>query len=146
MGRWDKTPTLAIPKNGILSDGGVDASAWASVKDGSFAASVGDASKSITGLDFSDATNMNGVTAVVSAALTSAGTSCTWDGQRFVMKTSTPGASAGVGYLIPLSEPAGTGISTMLYMTAPTGLPSVAGTDGETAKGAVAALADKPDD
>lgn len=59
------------------------------------------------------------------------------------MKTSTLGASAGIGYLAPLSEPAGTDISAMLRMTASTGLPPVAGTDGETAKEAVAALADQ---
>lgn len=50
---------------------------------------------------------MNGVAAVVSAALASAGASCAWDGQRFAMKTSTLGASAGIGYLAPLSEPPG---------------------------------------
>lgn len=89
VGRWGKTPTPAILKGGILSDGEADASAWASVKDGSFAVSVGGVSKDITGLDFSGATNMNGVAAVVSAALASAGASCAWDGQRFAMKTST---------------------------------------------------------
>ena len=123
VGRWGKTPTPAILKGGILSDGEADASAWASVKDGSFAVSVGGVSKDITGLDFSGATNMNGVAAVVSAALASAGASCAWDGQRFAMKTSTLGASAGIGYLAPLSEPAGTDISAMLRMTASTGLP-----------------------
>ena len=41
VGRWGKTPTPAILKGGILSDGEADASAWASVKDGSFAVSVG---------------------------------------------------------------------------------------------------------
>ena len=146
VGRWGKTPTPAILKGGILSDGEADASAWASVKDGSFAVSVGGVSKDITGLDFSGVTNMNGVAAVVSAALASAGASCAWDGQRFAMKTSTLGASAGIGYLAPLSEPAGTDISAMLRMTASTGLPPVAGTDGETAKEAVAALADKSGD
>ena len=140
VGRWGKTPTPAILKGGILSDGEADASAWASVKDGSFAVSVGGVSKDITGLDFSGATNMNGVAAVVSAALASAGASCAWDGQRFARKTSTLGASAGIGYLAPLSEPAGTDISAMLRMTSSTGLPPVAGTDGETAKEAVAAL------
>ncbi|MFQ9492660.1 MAG: DUF3383 family protein [Bilophila wadsworthia] len=68
-----------------------------------------------------------------------------WDGQRFAMKTSTLGASAGIGYLAPLSEPAGTDISPCcadrLHRPAP-----VAGTDGETAKEAVAALADKSGD
>ena len=146
VGRWGKTPTPAILKGGILSDGEADASAWASIKDGSFAVSVGGVSKGITGLDFSGATNMNGVAAVVSAVLASAGASCAWDGQRFAMKTSTLGASAGIGYLAPLSEPAGTDISAMLRMTASTGLPPVAGTDGETAKEAVAALADKSGD
>ena len=146
VGRWGKIPTPAILKGGILSDGEADASAWASVKDGSFAVSVGGVSKDITGLDFSGATNMNGVAAVVSAALASAGASCAWDGQRFAMKTSTLGASAGIGYLAPLSEPAGTDISALLRMTASTGLPPVAGTDGETAKEAVAALADKSGD
>ena len=146
VGRWGKTPTPAILKGGILSDGEADASAWASVKDGSFAVSVGGVSKDITDLDFSGVTNMNGVAAVVSAALASAGASCAWDGQRFAMKTSTLGASAGIGYLAPLSEPAGTDISAMLRMTASTGLPPVAGTDGETAKEAVAALADKSGD
>ena len=146
VGRWEQNPTPAILKGGILSDGEADASAWASVKDGSFAVSVGGVSKDITGLDFSGATNMNGVAAVVSAALASAGASCAWDGQRFAMKTSTLGASAGIGYLAPLSEPAGTDISALLRMTASTGLPPVAGTDGETAKEAVAALADKSGD
>lgn len=107
VGRWGKTPTPAILKGGILSDGEADASAWASVKDGSFAVSVGGVSKDITGLDFSGVTNMNGVAAVVSAALASAGASCAWDGQRFAMKTSTLGASAGIGYLAPLSSPPG---------------------------------------
>ena len=68
VGRWGKTPTPAFVKGGSLSVGEADAAAWASVKDGSFAVSVGGVSKDITGLDFSGATNMNGVAAVVSAA------------------------------------------------------------------------------
>ena len=68
VGRWGKTPTPAILKGGILSDGEADASAWASVKDGSFAVSVGGVSKDITGLDFSGATNMNGVAIALDVA------------------------------------------------------------------------------
>lgn len=107
---------------------------------------MGGVSKDIAGLDFSGTTDMNGVAAVVNATLASTGASCAWDGQHFAMKTSTLSASAGIGYLAPLSEPTGTDISTMLRMTASTGLPPVADTDGETAKEAVAALADKSGD
>lgn len=146
IGRWAKTATPAVLKGAVLPDDEAEPSEWTGITSGTFAVSVGGASKEITGLDFSGETNLNGVAGVISTALASAGASCVWTGERFVMTTTAKGTAAKIGYVSPLGSPSGTDISRKLRMTESTGLPPVDGVDGETAKEAVMALADKSGD
>ena len=146
IGRWAKTATPAVLKGAVLPDDEAEPSEWTGITGGTFAVSVGGASKEITGLDFSGETNLNGVAGVISTALASAGASCVWTGERFVMTTTAKGTAAKIGYVSPLGSPSGTDISRKLRMTESTGLPPVDGVDGETAKEAVMALADKSGD
>lgn len=146
IGRWAKSPTAAVLKGAILPDDEAEPSVWTDIEDGSFAVTVGGDQKEITGLDFSEQTNLNGVAEVISAALTSSVASCIWTGERFVITTAAKGSAATIGYVSALESPSGTDISRKLRMTESTGLPPVNGVDGETVKEAVVALADKSGD
>lgn len=108
IGRWAKTATPAVLKGAVLPDDEAEPSEWTGITSGTFAVSVGGASKEITGLDFSGETNLNGVAGVISTALASAGASCVWTGERFVMTTTAKGTAAKIGYVSPLGSPSGT--------------------------------------
>lgn len=87
---------------------------WAAIDDGSFVISIDGTAETITGLDFSAVTNLNGVASVVNTALNaaSAGASCTFDGTRFIVRSGSTGTSSTVGYASAHST--GTDVSTML--------------------------------
>ena len=89
-------------------------SVWTAVKAGGFKLSVDGVEKTATGLDFSTATNLNGVASIIGAAL--AGTTVQWNGSQFVVTSTTSGASSTLGYA---SAPAtGTDVSDMLGLSA----------------------------
>ncbi len=141
VGRWARTATKGLLKCGILNASESALSAWTAIEDGSFRLSVdGGALANVTGLDFSAATNMNGVASIIAAAVT--GASCTWDGSRFRIISDTTGASSAVSALTTATASVGTDISALLKGTAGTLTALVDGIASETAVEAATALAD----
>ena len=76
----------------MLSAAEKQMSVWTAVKAGGFKLSVDGVEKTATGLDFSTATNLNGVASIIGAAL--AGTTVQWNGSQFVVTSTTSGASS----------------------------------------------------
>lgn len=138
IGRWIKQAAPAVLRGGILDSS--SASAWTRITDGSFTLRVGGVEQTVTGLDFSGVTNLNGVAAVIDAELSSHGALCRWDGQRFIVSTTATGASASLGYMS--AGATGTGIADLLALTVQTALAPVGGVDAESAVECAAALAD----
>lgn len=128
VGRWIRTATSALLKGASLSAVEAQLSNWTAITAGSFKITVdGGAEQTITGLNFSAATNLNGVASVITTALT--GATAAWDGSRFLITSNTTGVTSSLSYLTPSGS--GTDISALLKMTVSTGLPPLDGFDAE---------------
>lgn len=138
IGRWLSVASAGYLSCGVLSASEQEIANWTAITAGSFKIAIdGAAAVEITGLDFSAETNLNGVAAEITAALT--GAFCTWDGNNFVFASTTSGATASIGYLT-----AGTtnDISTQLKGTVGLASAPVPGYDSETAAESVVRLGD----
>ncbi|HEF4837311.1 TPA: DUF3383 domain-containing protein [Burkholderia vietnamiensis] len=113
IGRWAKTATSGSLRGGVLSAAQQDIALWKAVTTGAFSITIDGAAKSVTALDFSAQTNLNGVATVINAKLT--GATIAWTGSQFVVTSNTTGTSSKVGYATAPSS--GTDVSTMLGLT-----------------------------
>ena len=138
IGRWLRTATPAILKGGLLSTAEKQMSNWTSITTGSFTMSVNGTPQTVTGLDFSAQTNLNGVASIIDAALS--GATVAWDGSRFIVTGTVTGAAATIGYATPAGS--GADISTLLKLTSATALLPIGGFDAETAPECVAKFVD----
>lgn len=130
IGRWARTATKAQIRGGVLSVAQQAMALWTAVAAGSTQITVDGVNKVLSALNFAAQTNLNGVAAVLQTAFAGAAT-VTWDGQRFIIKSSTTGATSTLGYATPTGS--GTDISTMLKMTAALASAPVNGIAAESA-------------
>lgn len=91
IGRWIRTATAALNIGGILTTSQALLSAWTVVASGGFSITIDGTAHDLTALDFTGATNLNGVATIITAALSGAGV-CTWDGSKFQIASGTTGA------------------------------------------------------
>ena len=94
IGRWFATAAAAQNDGGILSSAQQTLNLWTSIGNGGFDITVDGAALTLTGLNFTACTNMNGVAAVIQTALQSAASEsvlCTWTGSNFVITSATTG-------------------------------------------------------
>jgi hypothetical protein len=118
IGRWANSATAGQLVGGILNANEQVISQWQAITDGGFDIKIDAAATAtpITGLNFSAATTLPAVAAIIDTAVT--GAKVTWHASEgyFVIKSDTSGATSKV---FPLTAPAaGTDISTMLKMQA----------------------------
>lgn len=95
IGRWLATATSGYNIGAIQTPAQQVISNWSGISTGSFHIAIdGAAAESLTGLDFSSVTNLNGVASVINGSLT--GAVCTWNGSAFVITSNStgPGANA----------------------------------------------------
>lgn len=137
IGRWLRTATAGLIQGGILTTAEQAMANWTSITTGSFKIDIDGVEQSVTGLDFSAATNLNGVASEINTVLT--GATAAWDGSRFVITSATTGASSSVGYASAAAS--GTDISAQLKLTSATALVPVPGYDAETPVECATALA-----
>jgi hypothetical protein len=137
IGCWARTATKAQIRGGVLTAAQQLMSAWTPIVAGSMQITIDGVVKTLSALTFAAQTNLNGVAGVINTALGAAGT-CTWDGQRFIIKSATTGATSTIGYATPTG--AGVDISTLVKLTAALSAPPVNGIGAETALDATAAL------
>lgn len=119
IGRWAKTATSGSLRGGVLSTAQQDMTVWRAVTAGAFNITIDGTAKTVTALDFSAQTNLNGVATVINAKLT--GATIAWNGSQFVVTSGTSGTSSTVGYAT--APGSGTDVSSMLGLTS-----SLAGT------------------
>lgn len=137
IGRWLRTATAGLIQGGILTTAEQAMANWTSITTGSFKIDIDGVTKTLSALNFSAQTNLNGVASVINAALT--GGTIAWDGSRFTVTSSTTGATSTVGYASATGS--GTDISALLKLTSTTALVPVPGFAAETPVKCVTELA-----
>lgn len=137
IGRWLRTATAAKLKGGILNATEQALSNFTSVTAGSFKITVDGTVKTVSGVNLSAVTNLNGVASAINSVLT--GATVAWDGSRFTVTSSTTGIASTLSY----AEATGTGtdISAKLKLTSALALAPIPGYAAETPVEAVATLA-----
>ncbi len=140
IGRFVKENAPALLKGGFLNDADKNALAWSGITDGSFGLTINTRGVTVSGLDFTGRTNLNGVASVISAALEAEGARCLWCGDHFEISTLETGAGQEIGHAVPTGT--GTDISARLGMTQAHALPLIAGMDAETPLQCAGELAD----
>jgi len=113
IGRWAKTATSGLLRGAFLSTAQSDITVWKAVTAGSFKVTIDATVKTLSALDFSGVTNLNGVATIITTAL--AGATCVWNGMQFVITSPTTGVTSKVSYATPSGS--GTDISGMLGLT-----------------------------
>lgn len=137
IGRWLRTATAGLIQGGILTTAEQAMANWTAITAGSFKIDIDGVTKTLSALDFSAETNLNGVAGIINAALT--GGTIAWDGSRFILTSSTTGAASEVGYASATGS--GTDISAQLKLTSSTALVPVPGFAAETPVECVTELA-----
>lgn len=136
ISRWLRTASAGFNKGGILTSTQQLIATWNAVTNGGVVISVDGVTKTLTGLNFSAAANLNAVAAIIDTALS--GASCTWNGSQFTVTSDTTGTSS---LVTAATAGSGTDISTMLKLTASTLTVLVPGYAAETPVACAAALA-----
>lgn len=137
IGRWLRTATAGLIQGGILTTAEQAMANWTSITTGSFKIDIDGVTKTLSALNFSAQTNLNGVASIINAALT--GGTIAWDGSRFTVTSSTTGVTSAVGYASATGS--GTDISAQLKLTSSTALVPVPGFAAETPVECVTELA-----
>lgn len=97
IGRWAQTATSGVLNGAVLSALEQAITTWQGITSGAFSITIDGTARNVTALDFSSATNLNGVASIVGAALASYAT-VVWNANagRFEVasNSSGPGAKA----------------------------------------------------
>lgn len=123
IGRWVNAAATAYLRGGALSTVNKTISTWTAITTGSFKITIDAVLYTLSALNFSAATNMNGVAAIIQAALTTATApaAITWNSNygRFELVTTVTGPTATFTFAVPSG--AGVDISATAGLTAATG-------------------------
>lgn len=136
VGRWAKSATAGLLHGGILSTGEQAIGNFTSVTTGAFKVTIDGTEQSITGLNLSSQTNLNGVAAAVAAKL-SGGATCVWNATlgRFDIISGTTGADSKV--LFAVAPSSGTDVRALFKFGSTNGGTVVDGIAAETLVSAV---------
>lgn len=137
IGRWLRTASSGQNIGVLLTTAQQLMSNWTGITTGSFKVTVDGTLKTLTGLDFSGDTNLNGVAATIQADLT--GATIVWTGENFQITSNTTGTMSSVTDTIPAGS--GTDISAQLGMAASNAPLLVPGYAAETALAAAEVFA-----
>ena len=142
IGKWAESATAGLLYGFALSTSQQALTNFTVVTSGGMKVTIDGTLKSVSSLDFSGATTLPGIAAIVTTALASSGT-VTWDAvnKRFQVKSATTGTSSTVSFA---SAPtSGTDVSALLGLTSGN---TVGGIAAETMLDAVSILAAKSND
>lgn len=90
IGRWLRVATAAMLQGAILTIQQQLLSLFTSITNGGMNVTIDGVVKTLTALNFSAQTNLNGVASVITTALAGSGT-CIWNGSEFVITSATSG-------------------------------------------------------
>ncbi len=144
IGRWLKQPTSAMLRGGILTTEESALAQWTGIEDGSLTLHVAGDTHNISGLDFTEVTNLNAVASAITAKAAAYGVTCAWDGERFTLTTTATGPDATLTYCTDATA-GGTALTAKLKLGDDTALAPQDGLAAETIKECVVELADRGD-
>lgn len=126
IGRWAASATHGLLVGGILSASQQAIANFTAVSSGGLTISTNGSAHALSGLNFSGVTNLNGVAAILDAALP-AGASVLWDSVqgRFTVFSETTGGASTVSFAT--APGSGTDISTLMRLRSTNGGYTVAG-------------------
>jgi len=139
VGRWLKEAAPAVLRGAALTPEEAALAEWTGIVDGELTVPIDGAPATVSDLDFSGAVTLEGIAAIVSAALAAFGAACAYDGTRFILTTAEAGAEKTIGY-------ATGALAAQMKLTAETGLAPVPGADAETPLQCAVTLADRSGD
>lgn len=145
VGRWAKTATSAILKGAVLSSSQQALANFTAVTAGGMKITIDGTLKTLSAIDLSAVTNLNGVATAITTKLASAGT-CVWNSTqgRFEVTSATTGATSTITYAeAPAS---GTDVSALLGLQTGQASVPVNGVVAESLVNAVARLAGMSND
>lgn len=145
VGRWAQTATAAVLHGGVLTAAEKAIANFTAITSGGLRITIDGTLKSLTGINLSAQTNLNGVASALTTALGGAGT-VTWNASlgRFDVVSATTGTSSTITYATaPVS---GADISALLKLQTGQASAPVAGIAAETLLSAVTTVADKSTD
>jgi len=171
VGRWASSATSGMLRGAVLTSAQQAMSNFTSITNGGLSILIDGTRYTPTGMNFSGQTNLNGVAAIVQAALSNLVT-VRWDALNFrmVLQSASTGTKSSVSYatsptaatpsvaqnpaveaasvttLVVIGGGNATDISGLLGLTAASGARIIAGSDGETLLAAVRLLADMSTD
>lgn len=103
IGRWARTATRATLRGGVLTTAEQALANFTAVTAGAFYFVLDGIPRTVSGLNFSAQTNLNGVASVIQTAVAAlvAGSTVLWDATngRFVIKSGTTGATSSISFL-----------------------------------------------
>ena len=92
VGRWAKTATAGLLRGRMLAISQQQIADFEKITSGSFTVEIDGSSVSVSSVDLSSQSNLNGVATQITTALASKGT-CVFDGTRFIIKSTTTGVN-----------------------------------------------------
>jgi hypothetical protein len=140
IGRWAQQASAGRCLGAPLTSAEQAMSNFTGVVNGGFHVAMnGGAAVNVTGVNLATAANLNAVAALIQAAMQSglAGSTCTWNGQQFVLKSGTSGPASSMS--VTTAPTAGTDLGPLLNTNAASGGQSISGIAAETALQAVQA-------
>lgn len=139
IGYWVQNADFAYLYGGTLSATKQLMTVWNPITSGSMTITIDGTLRQLVGLNFSTASNMNGVASIISAALPS-GATCVWNAQYayLVIKGTQTGSSGSITYATTLGT--GTDISTASGLSQAAGALPVQGAAAETPVAAMSVL------
>ncbi|PJO24912.1 DUF3383 domain-containing protein [Burkholderia glumae] len=102
IGRWAKTATSGVLNGGVLSTSQQAIAQWQAITNGAFNITVDGTVRNVSALNFSGASNLNGVASIVQAALASYAT-VVWNGSKFLVTSKSSGTGAAASGTITLT-------------------------------------------
>lgn len=141
IGRWAQTATHGLLVGGDLVGSQLTLSNFTTITTGSLKISVnGGAAQEVDSINFSSASNLNGVASTLTTALANASVncSCVWTGTNFKLVTFLTGSSASISF--PSTPSTGVNIASALGLNASNGAYTVAGINAESALAAAQAI------
>lgn len=140
IGRWAQANTAAVLRGGFRSTNEQSIADLNAISDGSLKITVNGVNKTVTGLDLSGVTNLNGVASALTTKLASA--TVIWNApySRFEIRTTATGDGTTIGYAT--AHTTGTDVSALLGLTQDLASVPVAGVNAETLTDTTAKFAD----
>jgi hypothetical protein len=98
IGRYLKEAAPAVLRGAALTVEEAALAEWTDIEAGELTVTVGGVTSTIADLDFSTAITLEGIAAIIAAALVAKGATCSFDGERFALETIDTGADMTIGY------------------------------------------------